>query len=93
MRCWLCSRKFSRAQTHKHADADRCQLDEGEVVGRAFVVVGGDTPTLNHPLAKLARTEDWRILEGRFGEVYADDPGHPPLPTRLMAGRHAQRRD
>jgi IS5 family transposase len=55
--------------------------------------VGGDTPTLNHPLAKLARTEDWRILEGRFGEVYADDPGHPQLPTRLMAGRHAQRRD
>jgi IS5 family transposase len=29
---------------------------------------------------------DWQLLEGRFGEVYADDPGHPPPPTRLMAG-------
>jgi transposase, IS5 family len=26
------------------------------------------------------------FLDGRFGEVYTDDPGHPPLPTRLMAG-------
>ncbi len=41
---------------------------------------------MEHPLAKLARTVDWRFLEGRFGEVYTDDPGHPPLPTRLMAG-------
>src|SRR6201998_2178156 len=41
---------------------------------------------MNHALAKLARTVDWRFLEGRFGEVYTDDPGHPPLPTRLMAG-------
>lgn len=41
---------------------------------------------LNHPLAKLARTVDWRFLEARFGEVYTDDRGHPPLPTRLMAG-------
>src|ERR1700726_1895825 len=41
---------------------------------------------INHPLARLARTVDWRFLEGRFGEVYTDDPGHPPLPTRLMAG-------
>ena len=41
---------------------------------------------MNHPLAKLARTVDWRFLEGSFGEVYTDDPGHPPLPTRLMAG-------
>src|ERR1700721_1405724 len=41
---------------------------------------------MEHPLAKLARTVDWRFLEGRFGEVYTDDPGQPPLPTRLMAG-------
>src|SRR5450432_3529692 len=41
---------------------------------------------MNHPLARLARTVDWGFLEGRFGEVYTDDPGHPPLPTRLMAG-------
>jgi IS5 family transposase len=29
---------------------------------------------------------DWQFLDGRFGEVYAGDAGHPPLPTRLMAG-------
>jgi len=29
---------------------------------------------------------DWGFLEGRFGEVYDDDPGRPPLPTRLMPG-------
>ena len=41
---------------------------------------------MNHALVKLARTVDWGFLEGRFGEVYSDKPGHPPLPTRLMAG-------
>jgi IS5 family transposase len=41
---------------------------------------------MSHPLAKLARTVDWKFLEGRFGEVYTDAAGHPPLPTRLMAG-------
>ena len=41
---------------------------------------------LKHPLAKLGRTVDWGFLEERFGEVYTDAPGHPPLPTRLMAG-------
>jgi transposase, IS5 family len=41
---------------------------------------------LNHALAKLARAIDWRFLEARFGAVYDDDPGRPPLPTRLMAG-------
>jgi transposase, IS5 family len=41
---------------------------------------------MKHPLATLARTVDWRFLECRFGEVYTDDPGHLPLPTRLMAG-------
>jgi hypothetical protein len=29
---------------------------------------------------------DWRFLEEKFGAVYTDKPGHPPLPTRLMAG-------
>src|SRR5450755_4733188 len=33
---------------------------------------------INHPLARLARTVDSRFLEGRFGEVYTDDPGHAP---------------
>ena len=41
---------------------------------------------LGHPLAKLAATIDWRFLEERFGAVYSDKPGQPPLPTRLMAG-------
>ena len=41
---------------------------------------------LNHALTKLARTIDWDFLEERFGAVYADGPGQPPLPTRLMAG-------
>lgn len=41
---------------------------------------------LNHPLVKLAKTVDWGFLEERFGAVYQDGPGQPPLPTRLMAG-------
>ena len=40
----------------------------------------------DHALAKLGRAIDWRFLEGRFGAVYTDKVGHPPLPTRLMAG-------
>ncbi len=39
-----------------------------------------------HALVKLAAAIDWRFLEGRLGAVYDDDPGRPPLPTRLMAG-------
>lgn len=41
---------------------------------------------MDHALAKLARTLDWRFLEERFGAAYKDGPGQPPLPTRLMAG-------
>ena len=41
---------------------------------------------LQHALVRLARTIDWRFLEEKFGAVYTDKPGHPPLPTRLMAG-------
>ena len=41
---------------------------------------------MNHALAKLGRQIDWRFLEERFGAVYSDGPGQPPLPTRLMAG-------
>jgi len=39
-----------------------------------------------HELVRLADTIDWPFLEHRFGEVYSDGPGMPPLPTRLMAG-------
>jgi hypothetical protein len=31
-------------------DADGCQFDEGEVIGREFVGSGGDTPALLHRL-------------------------------------------
>jgi hypothetical protein len=41
---------------------------------------------LEHALVKLAKAIDWRFLEEKFGEAYSDRPGHPPLPTRLMAG-------
>jgi transposase, IS5 family len=32
---------------------------------------------MKHPLVALGRTVDWGFLEGRFGEVYTDDPGQP----------------
>jgi transposase, IS5 family len=41
---------------------------------------------LDHPLVKLGRAIDWSFLEERCGAVYTDEPGRPPLPTRLMAG-------
>src|ERR1700757_5211457 len=41
---------------------------------------------MTHSLVKLARTIDWSFLEQKFGSVYEDKPGRPPLPTRLMAG-------
>ena len=41
---------------------------------------------MGHALVKLARTIDWSFLEQKFGAVYEDKPGRPPLPTRLMAG-------
>src|SRR5437016_12289232 len=41
---------------------------------------------IDHALVKLAQRIDWTFLEERFGAVYTDKPGHPPLPTRLMAG-------
>jgi hypothetical protein len=46
---------------------------------------------MKHGLVKLARAIDWRFLEERFGAVYTDKPGQPPLPTRLMAGLAARR--
>ena len=41
---------------------------------------------MEHAPVRLARTIDWSFLEERFGAVYEDKPGRPPLPTRLMAG-------
>ena len=36
---------------------------------------------MDHPLAKLGQVIDWRFLEERFGAVYTDKAGHPPLAT------------
>lgn len=44
------------------------------------------TIDMTHPRVRLAQRIDWGFLEGKFGAVYADGPGSPPLPTRLMAG-------
>src|SRR6516162_10078602 len=41
---------------------------------------------MTHALVRLARTIDWGFLEERFGAVYEDGAGRPPLPTRLMTG-------
>jgi transposase, IS5 family len=41
---------------------------------------------MDHTLVKLARAIDWGFLEEKFGAVYNDGAGQPPLPTRLMAG-------
>src|SRR3954453_412068 len=41
---------------------------------------------LDHPLEKLSGAIDWSFVEERCGAVYTDEPGPPPLPTRLMAG-------
>ena len=41
---------------------------------------------LDHELVWLGPLIDWRFIEARCGAAYSDAPGHPPLPTRLMAG-------
>lgn len=41
---------------------------------------------MKHPLVQLGGKIDWSFLEQRFGAVYEEGPGRPPLPTRLMAG-------
>jgi len=41
---------------------------------------------MNHELVRLGRQIDWGLIGIKLGEVYTDDPGQPPLPTRLMAG-------
>jgi IS5 family transposase len=41
---------------------------------------------LGHPLARLAREIDWGFVDRRFAGVCTAGDGHPPLPTRLVAG-------
>ena len=42
---------------------------------------------MNHELVRLAHEIDWLVLEERFGAVYSDGPGMPPLPTRSPSRR------
>ena len=41
---------------------------------------------MGHELVRFGGLINWQRLDETFGEVYADGPGQPPLPTRLMAG-------
>ena len=41
---------------------------------------------MKHELVTLAKAVSWSFIEETCGAVYADGPGMPPLPTRLMAG-------
>jgi len=41
---------------------------------------------LRHPLVRLAAEICWAFLAQRFGAACSLGPGHPPLPTRLVAG-------
>jgi transposase, IS5 family len=41
---------------------------------------------MRHALVLLGQHIDWGHLASVFGAAYTDKPGHPPLPTRLMAG-------
>ena len=40
----------------------------------------------SHPLVRLAENIDWPSIERQLARVYRPGAGHPPLPTRLMAG-------
>lgn len=41
---------------------------------------------MGHEKVAMAGRIDWGFLAKRFGDVYTDGPGMPPLPVRLMAG-------
>ena len=41
---------------------------------------------MDHPLVRLRREIDWGFLDGRFSAVCQAGPGHPPLPSQLVAG-------
>ena len=41
---------------------------------------------MSHERVRLAQAIDWPVLAERFGAVYSDGPGMPPLPKRLVAG-------
>ena len=44
---------------------------------------------LSHPLCRLAEQINWQRIEKEIDVVYSTNgPGHPALPTRLLAGLH-----
>ena len=45
-----------------------------------------DIIDLGHALVRLAQQIDWGFLDQRFSSVCTAGDGHPPLPTRLVAG-------
>jgi len=44
---------------------------------------------MEHELVRLAQAIDWPVLEERFGTVYSDGPGMPPLPPARGPGQAA----
>jgi hypothetical protein len=38
---------------------------------------------MKHALVKLGQAIDWHFLEERFGAVYTDRPGQPPLSANV----------
>jgi len=43
---------------------------------------------MGHEKVVLAGRIDWQFLSDQCGQAYSAKPGHPALPTRLMAGLH-----
>ena len=67
------AKRLGRGLISAQPDADRCQLDEGEVIGSEFVVTGGDTPTLldlvEEPLDEVARAIQVRAKTNRLFSI------------------------
>jgi transposase, IS5 family len=81
----------------KHDSLSACIAREGRVIMRPpkpsargqtdmFRARLDQILNLDHELVRLARLIDWGFIEERCGAAYSDVAGHPPLPTRLMAG-------
>ena len=41
---------------------------------------------MSHPRVRLAQRIDWGFLEQKFGAVYSDGPGSPPLADAVDGG-------
>ena len=63
---------MSKPRDDRQKDLFRPSLDE---------IVAPD-----HPLVRLGHEIDWGFLDKRFSSVCAAGAGHPPLPSRLVAG-------